>query len=198
MEEKKKENSLTPCKVRDVIYFQNSSSDELYGWTLGMFSDIEKSRDNVIRKVVIKYRNASEDHDRTTSRSVRSLCKIWSEDDYNLQDNLAEVAKLLRSIDGIDNFTVINTNINVIKDKCLLRDGCCCKSHCTILHSSGAKLRTYQPLEKILHMCDLPDEMKVPDELLEKDAIDEIHEDISLDSLSSFLLNFNIDDPGRC
>ena len=47
-------------------------------------------------------------------------------------------------------------------------------------------------------MCDLPDEMNVPDELLEKDAIDEIHEDISLDSLSSFLLNFNIDDPGRC
>ena len=121
-----------------------------------------------------------------------------SEDDYNLQDDLAEVAKLLRSIDDIDIYTVINTNINVIKDKCLLRDGCCCKSYCTILRSSGAKLRTYQPLEKILHMCDLPDEMKVPDELLEKDAIDEIHEDISLDSLSSFLLNFNIEDPGRC
>ena len=29
------------------------------------------------------------------------------------------------------------------KVNCLLRDGCCCKSHCAILHSSGGRSRIY-------------------------------------------------------
>ena len=51
---------------------------------------LETSRDGLIRKVRIKYRNASENQDRTTIRRVRTIFKIWSEDDLNLENNLTE------------------------------------------------------------------------------------------------------------
>ena len=61
------------------IYFQKSDSDPM-----GMISALEENRDDIVRKVIIK-RNASEQQDRTTRRNVRSICKIWSEDDTNIQ-----------------------------------------------------------------------------------------------------------------
>ena len=47
-------------------------------------SAIDRSRDNLIRKVTVKYRNASENQDRETERTVRKLVKLWSENDWNL------------------------------------------------------------------------------------------------------------------
>ena len=64
---------------------------------------MERSKDGLIRKVTIKYRNASETRDRTTyRRSVRNLCKIWSEHDWNIQDDLTELAKRLSVMEDND------------------------------------------------------------------------------------------------
>lgn len=64
---------------------------------MGMISALEENRDDIVRKVIIK-RNASEQQDRTTRRNVRSICKIWSEDDTNIQDALSQVANFLKDL----------------------------------------------------------------------------------------------------
>ena len=64
---------------------------------MGMISALEENRDDIVRKVIIN-RNASEQQDRTTRRNVRSICKIWSEDDTNIQDDLSQVANFLKDL----------------------------------------------------------------------------------------------------
>ena len=58
-----------------------------------MVSGIERSRDNLIR-------NATENQDRFTNRNVRKICKIWSESDWNLQDDLAELVEKLQQVES--------------------------------------------------------------------------------------------------
>ena len=85
-------------KIGDIVYFKKSESELSSPWTLGMIAELEKSRDDLIRKVVIKYRNSTESQDRTTRRNVRTVCKIWSIDDFNLQDDLTELHSRLRDV----------------------------------------------------------------------------------------------------
>ena len=81
--------NVEDLNIEDLVYFQKSDSDPM-----GMISALEENRD-IVRKVIIK-RNASEQQDRTTRRNVRSICKIWSEDDTNIQDALSQVANFLK------------------------------------------------------------------------------------------------------
>ena len=62
-----------------------------------MISALEENRDDIVRKVITN-RNASEQQDRTTRRNVRSICKIWSEDDTNIQAALSQVANFLKDL----------------------------------------------------------------------------------------------------
>ena len=67
----------TDLNIGDLVFFQKSESELGYSLMLDMISAVDRSRDDVIRKLEIKYRNASEQQDRTTLRNVRTICKIW-------------------------------------------------------------------------------------------------------------------------
>ena len=151
-------------KVGDIVYFQKSESELSSPWTVGMIAELEMSRDNLIRKVVIKYRNASESKDRTTRRNVRTVCKIWSVDDFNLQDDLVELHSRLRDVLPNDVFNQHSQDITYYylhppqsssgqvdaqpaQESAL--DSCCCLSHCSMTHQSGTKLWSYKALVSI-------------------------------------------------
>ena len=121
-----------------------------------LLTEIEPSRDGLVRKAVLKYRNSSEAEDRTTRRNVRNLCKIWSEDDWNLQDDLAVLESRLKSLPNSDEILDGIVFPDPVADALhadLLADGCCCVSHCAIAHSSTAPLRSYQALQRIAHVA---------------------------------------------
>ena len=94
----------------------------------------------------------------------------------------------------------VNEDDNSAKVNCLLRDGCCCKSHCAILHKSGGRSRTYQALVNIQNeMFDTTEDLSY----LMKETCDDYHDDAedanddeddgaAVDSLSSYLLNFKL------
>ena len=57
-----------------------------------MVETIHRGRDGVIRKADVRYRNASETNNRTTSRSVRSLIVIHPVDEIDVIQELGEIA----------------------------------------------------------------------------------------------------------
>ena len=156
---------------------------------------------------MVKYRNASEQQDRTSYRNVRNICKIWSEDDWNLQDDLAELAAKLKDIEGgkvlLDG--VVHQAAHMLQGHHVhdhrqghypddAADGCCCKAHCSLLHNAGARLRSYQALLNIQHVpCELqpqvPSFKKVLEQSMDKQAADT---EPTMDNLTHYLLNFNI------
>ena len=81
----------------DLVYMQKES-DNLLGskWIIGIVEQIIPSRDGKVRRVIVKYQNASENQPRFTDRSVRKLVKIFDIEEYVLQDDLTE---LLRRLD---------------------------------------------------------------------------------------------------
>ena len=62
--------------------------------------------DGVIRRVIAKYQNSNESFQRMTDRSIRSLVKIWSCDDLNVDEDLAYLQKKLSSIPGVRDLLV--------------------------------------------------------------------------------------------
>ena len=198
-------NSDSDLKLGDLVYFRKSESDLGAPWILGTVAALEWSRDEKIRKVTIKYRNATEAQDRTTYRSVRNLCKIWSEDDWNVQDDLAELAKRLEDMDGHEELLedLVYARVGVAKAAVheLIEiqalhqghadDGCCCTSHCSISHNGVGVLRDYQGLLHINNMaCDVyPQVPCFKANLVE--LVDNKLEDAeqALDNLSDYLLN---------
>ena len=85
--------------VGDVVFFKKEESELGDGeWTMGMVDQIIPSRDGNVRQVVVRYRNASENHDRFTHRSVRNLIKLFNVDDPELQDDFTE---LQRKVEGV-------------------------------------------------------------------------------------------------
>ena len=80
------------------MYFQKSESALSSPWTIGEVDQVVVGRDGLIRRAIIKYFNASENdpenanyHPQFTDRSVRKLIKLWSVDECNLFDDLAEL-----------------------------------------------------------------------------------------------------------
>ena len=79
-------------------------------WTMGMVEDINRGRDGIIREAVIKYCNSSEQklsltkgdraHDSTypryTERAVRKRIKIFSVEETNLVEDLANLSKKMK------------------------------------------------------------------------------------------------------
>ena len=82
----------------DIVMFQKSESDLSSCWTLGTIDQLVKSRDGMTRRAIVRYKNFKEEFHRVTDRNVRSLIKIWSCDDLNIDDDLAELHRRLRSI----------------------------------------------------------------------------------------------------
>ena len=51
------------------------------------------------RRAIVRYKNFKEEFHRVTDRSIRILVKIWSCDDLNIDDDLAELNKRLCNSD---------------------------------------------------------------------------------------------------
>ena len=62
--------------VDDLVYYKKSESELGSPWVIGRVDQIIRGRDGVIRRAVIKYRNASENIQRETERSVRKLIRL--------------------------------------------------------------------------------------------------------------------------
>ena len=91
----------------DLVYFVKRESEVGDAkWTLGMVEELHRGRDGIIREVVIKYCNSSEQklsltksntldstYPRYTERAVRKLIKIFSIEEDSLADDLAELGK---------------------------------------------------------------------------------------------------------
>ena len=57
-----------------------------------MIHEIEPSKDGLIRKVVVKYRNNNENVDRFTTRAVRELVLIHPIDEVHIMEELVRMA----------------------------------------------------------------------------------------------------------
>ena len=123
-------------------------------WTLGMVEELHRGRDGIIREVVIKYCNSSEQklsltkgkgldstYPRYTERAVRRLIKIFSIEDDCLADDLAELAKkyehFKRAEDilvDVDDATaqVVYSKPENCESKKKQQAECCCQEHCNL------------------------------------------------------------------
>ena len=92
-------NSDRDLKEEDLVYFKKEADNDFdNNWTIGKIDQLERSRsDNKVRRVIVKYRNASENFDRKTDRTVRKLVKIFSIDEFQVQDDLTELEKRIEN-----------------------------------------------------------------------------------------------------
>ena len=56
-----------------------------------MIHEITRSKDGIVRKVVVKYRNHNENTDRFTTRAVQELLMIHPIDELNLIEKLGQI-----------------------------------------------------------------------------------------------------------
>ena len=71
--------------LKDEAKFQST-------YQYGIVDSIELGRDNKVRKVHVRYRNASENVDRFTFRSARSIVVIHPVDEINVMQQLGQIA----------------------------------------------------------------------------------------------------------
>ena len=62
-----------------------------------MVEEVEVGRDRKVRKVRVKYRNASEKTDHTTYRAVRSLVLIRRANESSVMEELGEISRYVES-----------------------------------------------------------------------------------------------------
>ena len=77
---------------------------QLPTYQYGIVSKVQPGKDGLIRKAIIRYRNANENVDRETNRAVRSLIVIHKVDEVSLTKDLHEM--LMRA-----NTLFSNTNV---------------------------------------------------------------------------------------
>ena len=73
-----------------LILKQESEFQSNYQY--GIIDSVELGRDNKVRKVHVRYRNATENVDRLTFRSARSLVVIHPVDEVNIMQHLGQIA----------------------------------------------------------------------------------------------------------
>ena len=83
------------------MYLKKSPDNKLDStWVIGIVEQVLPSRDGKVRRVVVKYTNASGSPENDvepqfTNRAVRQLVKIFDIDEYVLQDDMTELMKRL-------------------------------------------------------------------------------------------------------
>ena len=128
----------------DLVYFPRNENSVDSKWMMGIISKRHLGRDGLIRVVDVKYRNSSENIDRVTERSIRKIVKLWSIDDMNLADDLAEIGRKFKDAQGVLEdvggrpFVTGNScaSFKEFRSRCL----CCCAAH----HSVADHLRKTQ------------------------------------------------------
>ena len=93
-------NSDKDLEEGDLVYFQKKDGKIDTPWTIGMVEQVVKSdRDDLIRKVVVKYQNYGEDHPQYTDRHVRKLVKLFNVDEHQVQEDLDDLQKKIDSLE---------------------------------------------------------------------------------------------------
>ena len=77
--------------VGDVILFLKEEGHVKGAYQYGMVHELKKSKDGKIRRVIVKYRNHSENFDRFTNRAVRELIVIHPVDELSIMTELADM-----------------------------------------------------------------------------------------------------------
>ena len=87
-------------EVNDVVYFMKTDNSISSQWTIGQVDSIVRSKDQKIRRVVIRYYNYKEDQIRYTDRALRSIKKLFNiEDTYFIHD-MAQVEKMVEALNS--------------------------------------------------------------------------------------------------
>ena len=135
--------SSPEVKVDDVVYFQKVENDISSKWTVGQIEAVTRSKDNVVRRVTVRYSNHGENVFRFTERSVRSLVRLFNiEDDYFVQD-IEKAEKLIASLEKAAGVDQRVQSLMLVRDKkggYSVRDSfapvkpcqCCCSAHCSL------------------------------------------------------------------
>ena len=96
-------NGMVDLEVGDLVYFKRTDTElghDQSKWVVGRIDKLERGKDQKIRRVWIRYKNASEDNFQVTERSARSVIKIFSLADSSVQEDLMEAQKFMRGILG--------------------------------------------------------------------------------------------------
>ena len=80
-------------KVGDVVLILKHESSMDSNYQFGIVESVYTGRDGKVRKVKIRYRNHTENVDRTTERASRSLVVIRRADEMNIMDDLGEISR---------------------------------------------------------------------------------------------------------
>ena len=147
-------------KIDDVVYFQKVENNLYSQWTVGQVDSLIKSKDQKIRRVVIRYHNASENVPRTTDRCVRSLVRLFNVEDAYFVRDLDLVEQLIKQMaekesdeerrvqplrimrDRSGNYTLNNASLNNSRMAAGLCN-CCCSGHCSMMsHDIGKRVYT--------------------------------------------------------
>ena len=140
-------------KVEDVVYFQTTESELSSSWTVGQVDSVIKSRDGVVRRVVVRYYNHNENVPRFTERAVRSLVRLFNVEDNYFVDDMAKVEemvaglqhktkeekvtpiKLVKNDEG--GYKIAKSKVSVVT----ICNSCCCVAHCKqSFHNSSGSL----------------------------------------------------------
>ena len=129
-------------------------------WTLGTIDQLVVGRDGLARRAVVKYQNFKEEFQRVTDRHIRSLVKVWSMDDQNIDEDLAELHRRLsttqQGCDLLDQLLGVGPDADaagklsqtpagpapdtvLVSPRC---GQCCCESHCRLLHPTVKHVTT--------------------------------------------------------
>ena len=79
-------------KVGDIVLILKHEYEVQSTYQYGIIDSIEVGRDGRVRKVHVRYRNASENVDRITFRSARSIVVIHPVDEINVMQQLGQIA----------------------------------------------------------------------------------------------------------
>ena len=79
-------------KVSDVVLFLKKDKEYAGNYQYGIVKELEVSKDDKVRKVVVEYVNSNEDVRRQTRRSVRELVVIHPLDELGIVRELGEIA----------------------------------------------------------------------------------------------------------
>ena len=113
-------NSDKDLEEGDLVYFQKSESKLDQAWTIGRVEQVVRSeRDDLIRKVVVRYQNSGEEHPQFTDRHVRKLIKLFNVDEHQVQEDLTELQKKIDALNQRyeeDDGIVTNEEDNVAND----------------------------------------------------------------------------------
>ena len=210
--------SSVDTKVQDCVYFRKHEGKLAGDWQLGTVEEVVRSKDGKIRRVTIRYFNASEEQPRFTDRSVRAIVKLFNVEDSSWLDDMAMVQKKLASCgidvfleNGVDSTAATSTspgddsnnfdystaynNFEVIADAESLPCGCCCEGHHQFRFHAGKPA-----IPKVKHVMPLQsweEELTIGDDSGNGRFLDlapgQMHCYADCDSFLNCMLSFNTD-----